>query len=68
MMDDLITSLKSLEVKYLDVVRKFIGMCVGFENGGFTLDQEKLIHDYLDAQTMTKVNPEATPTVLHRDM
>jgi hypothetical protein len=40
---------------------------MGFENVGFSLDQEKLIHDYLDAHSMTYANPVTTPTVLHKD-
>jgi hypothetical protein len=66
-MDDLFTSLKALDVKDLGVVRKFLGMRVEFKSDGFTLDQETLTRDYLEAHSMTKANPVSTPTVLHHD-
>ena len=67
MTDDLFTSLKTLDVKDLVVVRKFLGMRVEFKNDGFSLDQETLTRDYLEANSMTKANPVSTSTVLHQD-
>ena len=67
MTDDLFASLKALEVKDLGVVRKFLGMRVEFKTDGFTLDQETLTRDYLEAHSMANANPVSTPTVLQQD-
>jgi hypothetical protein len=67
MTNELFTNLKALDVKDLGVVRKFLGMRVEFKDDGFTLDQETLTRDYLEAHSMTNANPVSTPTTLHRD-
>ncbi len=67
-MDDHFTKLKTLEVKDLGVVRKFPGMRVDFKPDGFTLDQETLVGEYIEAHSLSNANPLTTPTVLHEDL
>ena len=55
--EDLLTSLKSLEVKDLGVVRKFLGMRIEFKADGFTLDQETLVREYVEAHSLANANP-----------
>jgi hypothetical protein len=63
----LFTSLEALEVNDLGVVRKFLGMRVEFEADGFTLYQETLVREYIEAHSLTNANPLTTPTMLHQD-
>ncbi len=42
-------------------------MCVQFQRDGFTLNQETLIREYLDAHLIANANPVYTPTALHQD-
>jgi hypothetical protein len=67
LVEDLFTSLKSIEVKDLGVVRKYLGMCIEFKADGFTLDQETLVREYVEAHTLANINPLTTPTMLHQD-
>ncbi len=55
-----------IEVKDLGTMRKFLGMRVQFQENGFTFDQEMLLREYLEAHSMTNVNPVSTPIVLHQ--
>jgi hypothetical protein len=67
LVDDLFDSLKTLEVKDLGTVRKFLGMRVAFKPDGFTLDQEMLVREYIEAHSLTHATPLATPAMLHQD-
>ncbi len=67
LVDDLFTRLKTLEVKDLGVVRKFLGMRVEFKGDGFTLDQETLVREYIVAHSLTNETPLTTPTMLNQD-
>jgi hypothetical protein len=60
--DDLFLKLKSLEVKDLGIVQKFLGMRVKFDRDSFTL--ETLVKKYLTANGMTNVAPVTTPATL----
>jgi hypothetical protein len=64
LIEDLFEKLKSLEVKDLGVVEKFLGMRVKFNSDGFSLDQETLIGEYLKANDMTQATPVTTPVCL----
>ncbi len=61
------TRLKTLEVKDLGVVRKFIGLRVECKGDGFTLDQETLVREYIAAHSLTNATPLTTPTMLNQD-
>jgi hypothetical protein len=67
LVDDLFTRLKTLEVKDLGVVRKFLSMRVEFKADGFTLDQETLVREYIEAHSLTNANPLTTPTMLNQE-
>ncbi len=53
----LFTSLQTLEVKDLGVVRKFLGMRIEFKPDGFTLDQETLVREYVEAHSLANATP-----------
>jgi hypothetical protein len=63
--NDFFTSLNTLEVKDLGIVRKFLGMRVRFQDDGFTLDQETLVFENLENHSMANANTVSTSTVLH---
>jgi hypothetical protein len=67
LVEDLFASLKTIEVKDLGVVRKFLGMRIDFKADGYTLDQETLVREYIGAHSLANANPLTTPTVLHQD-
>ncbi len=67
LVDDLFTRPKTLEVKDLGVVQKFLGMRVEFKGDGFTLDQETLVREYIAAHSLTNATPLTTPTMLNQD-
>jgi hypothetical protein len=64
LINDLFKNLKSLEVKDLGVVEKFLGMRVKFSSDSFTLDQETLIEDYLKTNGMINATPLTSPVCL----
>ena len=64
LIDNLFKKLKSLEVKDLGIVEKFLGMRVKFSRDSFTLDQETLIQEYLKTNDMAKAAPVTTPACL----
>jgi hypothetical protein len=64
LVNDLFRNLKSLEVKDLGVVEKFLGMRVKFSPDSFTLDQETLIEDYLKTNGMINATPLTSPVCL----
>jgi hypothetical protein len=67
LVEDLFASLKTIEVKDLGVVCKFLGMRIEFKADSYTLDQETLVREYIGAHSLANTNPLTTPTVLHQD-
>jgi hypothetical protein len=64
LVNDLFKNLKSLEVKDLGVVEKFLGMRVKFSPDSFTQDQETLIEDYLKTNGMINSTSLTSPVCL----
>ncbi len=62
MIQGLFGSLKVLEFKDLGIVRKLLGMRIQFENGGYSLDQETLIREYLQPHSPGIKSCTKTPT------
>jgi len=64
LIDDLFSKLKSLEVKDLGIVQKFLGMRVKFSHDSFVLDLETLTKEYLAAHGMANATPVTTPVTV----